>query len=550
MKDIHKQLKNKSILLCPWGVDLKTNYQCRDWIPLFKKLFGRVIIFSPRSFYYKYGKDIMNKSFLNLVEKEKPDYILFTLSYEEFEIDTLLKVKELSPKTKVMNLFGDDEWRYDDWSRHYALFFDYNFSSEYDVNDYYKDGITNVRFLHGISENYFKPLKLKKKFDVTFIGAPIADRYDYIKYLKDNGIKLNLFGAGWHKYKDLEGIYGGFLDSEDFIKVINESKINISFSKGAIPGSKGGQLKGRIFEVPSCKSFLLIEHFPQIIDFFRNKGETKKILFKDKKELLYKIKYYLKNEKERERLENSFYHYVLKNYTWEAQFIDFFSKALNHKINFESIGLRELAKNVVEIKTEEMDNIEKLKEKLKDAHYISFNNGSTNLKYKNHFLLSALEKSGKDIGCCDYYVHSNSLGDYLLFNTKKVLHTVSREDFNKLINISQLMVKKDFFLNNIDKFNQALESGFDFVNEKNTIFVSIPLVRIKHINKINYESFVKAFNMRFIDKLYSLILQKNIFYSFYPYKLIIGSFLKGEIFILKYIYEFAKNKETWDKLKK
>ena len=100
---------------------------------------------------------------------------------------------------------------------------------------------------------------MHKIYDVTFIGAPLKDRYDYIKYLLDNGVNIKLFGGSWENYHDLKDIYMGFLTPEEYIKTINQSKINLNFSKTFFPNGDLGAIKGRPIEVFSCNSFLLNE---------------------------------------------------------------------------------------------------------------------------------------------------------------------------------------------------------------------------------------------------------------------------------------------------
>jgi len=251
------------------------------------------------------------------------------MSYDEFYPETLHKIRKISPKSVTMHFFADDEWRYDDWSRHYALFLDYILVAEEKLEGYKKDGIGNVIFLHGSSTKIFKQMDVEKKYDVTFIGMPISDRYDYVKFLHKKGIKIRVFGKGWDKHPDIKEICGGYLDNDDYVKMLNESKINLSFSKGILPGSSGGQLKGRVLECGLCKAFALIEYTDRNVAPFNEK----KINFKTKKELLDKVKYFLKNEKERERLAEKVYNGSIKKFTWEAQFEKFFKRISKKKIN-------------------------------------------------------------------------------------------------------------------------------------------------------------------------------------------------------------------------
>ena len=110
------------------------------------------------------------------------------------------------------------------------------------------------------------------------------------------------------------------------------------------------------------------------------------------------------------------------------------------------------------------------------------------------------------------------------------------------------MVTKEYFLKNLDSFKRlSRNKKFDLINKKNTIFVSIPLIQITKLRIISYENMKKAFEMRFMDKLFSIHHNKKIVFSKYPYQLIITS-LFGKLFLLKYLIEATFNKNNWDKL--
>ena len=84
----------------------------------------------------------MNNNFIELIRLEKPDYIFFWLIYDEFSIDTFNKIREISPKTKLINFFGDDDTRFDIHSRYYSLFIDFPLISQKNyLKEYHKAGI-------------------------------------------------------------------------------------------------------------------------------------------------------------------------------------------------------------------------------------------------------------------------------------------------------------------------------------------------------------------------------------------------------------------------
>jgi len=529
--------KNKKLMLATWGCGDKDCFQRRDWVPLFEKMFSKLVIFAPRTYYYRYGKEALNKEFLRILESEKPDYLLFSPGfYGQFDIETLVKIKELSPLTKTIIEFGDDDWKFDDWARYLAIFFDYIITSKKEIDIYKKDKIKNVFFLHGINPNFFKPMNLKKKYDVSFIGKPIADRYEYIKFLKENGINIKIFGAGWQNYPDLKEIYGGVLYNEDYPKVINQSKINLNFSKGPHKDGNPKQLKGRTLEVSACASFLLNEYTDRNIEFINNKKE---INFWNKEELLKKINYYLEHEKKREKIAKELYQYMVKNLSWEHLFLKFFKKI--EKDEIQKLRLPEINKKIITLSEKDFGlPFEEIKNKLKNVDYITFSKGDCKISsYRNYLQAYSLYITKKQISCCDYYINSPGFGDYMISMIKEAFYSLSDKDFYKVLNVNQLMVIKDFFLKNFDNFKELfLGRQTKLLTEKNTVFVSFPLVGIKKVPKIDYKNMTKFFHMCFIDRLFSLFYQKKIIdYHLLSFFLL---FLRRK-FVREYLINYLKD---------
>jgi spore maturation protein CgeB len=540
-------LKSKKLLLAAWACEVKDSFIYTNWYLTLKELFGETILFDPRKNYFTYGKETMNKKFLELIKQEQPDYIIFCLTYDEFDLDFFTEIRKTSPKTLLINLFSDDEWNFDNYSRYYALFFDYLITVKKDLSDYNGDGIKNVHFLYGVSEKEYKPQNLEKKYDVSFIGSSIRDRPDFLKYLIKNGINVTIAGSSeWEKYPELKNNYIGFLNNEDFFKTINQSKINLVFSKTALSG-KGkmdSHLKLRVFEFAACKSFGLIESTPGLVGIFKNK----KINFKTKEELLEKIKYFLSHEEEREKMANLSYNYFLKHFTLRQKFKEFFKK-ISATVPKKPDFLPRINKKIITLSKQDFNlSVEKLKEKLEKIDYIMFNNGGAVFSsYKEYFQVYSLEKSKKPISCCDYYVNSKALGNFLVFRANLAFRYVPKEA-SHFITINQLMVTKDYFITNFDLIKKTFfGKEIEMINSLNTVFVSIPLFKTKKLKVSDYETMNKAFIMKFKDKLFSLFSQKK-FFNFYPLALLFSS-INGKNFILRYIKEMVLNKENQSKIK-
>jgi len=549
INEVEKLLKKKKIIFAlRSGETKKYGAYVRWYLPL-KKLFGQVILFDPRKKRFDYGLEAMKKMFLNIVIKEKPDYIFAIVGWQgEFDIDYLEKINEISPKTKIITFYGDDDIFFTS-TRYYILFADYSLIAQpHYFKLYKKDGVKKVFLTVGLNTDYLKPINVDKKYDVTFVGTVSPSRIEIIRFLIKNGINVKIWGKGWY-YSEFKDFYGRppLSCSDDILKIRGQSKINLAFTK-----NRYGELhfKGRIFENAACKAFQLTEYFPEYLNYFKNNEEL--IMFKDNKDLLEKIKYYLKHDEEREKIAECAYKKMIKNYDMTAEFKQFFKKVLEDESDF-SRKLPKLDKMMVSLSKNDLNKSpNEIKEKIKDADYICFFDGECKIsKFKNYLQMYSLEKTKKDVSCCDYYAYSKGLGNYLVFNAYGAFKFINRKDFNKLLNLNQIVVTKNYFLKNLNKFKEFFYGKeVDLINEKNTAFVSIPLLKIKKFKEVNSINMIEeAFEPHFMLELYSLFRKKKLFFNKYFYKLLISPILINNFFIWKYLLKSLFNKENWFKIK-
>jgi len=137
--------------------------------------------------------------------------------------------------------------------------------------------------------------------DVSFAGST---RYRDRQYILSRAQK---------KYPAL-AICGGQreqnLSPETYAEIIRRSKISLNFSL-----SPAGfyQTKGRVFEILASKSMLLEFKNPSTPKFFQPNEDY--VEFENEEDLVEKIKYYLSNPEERERIANNGYQKYHNNYT-------------------------------------------------------------------------------------------------------------------------------------------------------------------------------------------------------------------------------------------
>jgi len=135
--------------------------------------------------------------------------------------------------------------------------------------------------------------------DVAFIGTFERDRAEKMLFLAQQGIKVRIWGANWSKWKDkhfnlqveAQGVY-----NENFIKVINATKVNLNFLRKA----NRDQHTSRSLEIPACSSFMLAERTDEHLHLFVEGKEAE--FFDSSTELLEKVKFYLAQNQQRETI--------------------------------------------------------------------------------------------------------------------------------------------------------------------------------------------------------------------------------------------------------
>lgn len=519
VSQVERALKKQKMIFAFLNNSTRKDASYQNYYLPLKKLFGKVIIFDPLRAMAISGKNQMEEKFISLIKREKPDYIFIDSRGNELTIDFLERIRKISPDTKIISYTGDDDKDFENLKRYHALFMDCTITAQpHFLGKYHHDGVRNVCSSFGINTKVFRPMDTKKIYDVTFIGKASKERVKTIEFLIKNRVNLKVFGGLWDNYPKLKNFCMGHLSSDEMPKVINQTKINIGLSKNKY-GTPA--FKWRIFEISSCRAFSLTDYFGEYLKLFKNNKEI--VMFRDERDLLKKINYYLEHEKEREKIAANIYKRTIKNYDVSDDFKKIFEQIMENPEMFLQKFPQIKGKVVTLTKMDMKKTDEDIKKIVGGFDYISFSDGnSLPLKHKDYLQAYSLEKTGKKVSCCDYYVYDRVLGDYLTTNTFRAYEILRTDKFNQIISINQITVLKDYFIRNIDKF-RSLFSGktASIVQEENTCFISIPLVRNKKINKMNSETFLHLFHQKnFIFDMSLLLRQKKLFTTPYLYRLI------------------------------
>lgn len=240
--------------------------------------------------------------------------------YGLFKPQDMLKAMEArDEKSVVVHTIGDDDWAFYSFMRYIFLYSHFSLSHHPSIVPRYKKyGVHALLNKQGYFQDlfYYDP-NIQKEYDVSFVGQIYPHRVEAIKYLVQKGINIKVYGTGWDRYKEFDGIYGGKLSNDELREVIHKSKINLNLSyniSNTLP-----QPKDRFLIISACRGFQLTED-TDIFGMWYEKDEIG--LYDNSLEDLYnKIKYYLENDELREKMADKAYQKTAQH-SWDNAYIE------------------------------------------------------------------------------------------------------------------------------------------------------------------------------------------------------------------------------------
>lgn len=140
-------------------------------------------------------------------------------------------------------------------------------------------------------------------YDVVFVGSYEKERSNSILKIAKAGIKIDVFGNGWEYFSNRYKL--GTLNfhkpvlGQQYANVIKASKISLCFLRKINKDS----ITVRSMEIPAYGGFCLGEYSVEHNYILRNGIDS--VWFNDDNDLIIKIKYYLENQNEREKIAMS-----------------------------------------------------------------------------------------------------------------------------------------------------------------------------------------------------------------------------------------------------
>lgn len=212
------------------------------------------------------------------------------------------------------------------------------------LKDYVALGANPIYSQEAANPLVYKPHELPIEYNVTFVGQAYGDRPEYIRYLRSQGIDVQIWGRGWPLLPLVppgpgqdefvtstigpDVVYGGgVLPDDEMIKMYSRSKINLGFSSCGETHRTDHrilQVRLRDFEVPMSGGFYMVEYMEELEEFFEIGREI--VCYNDRADLADKIRYYLAHDGEREAIQWAGHRRCLRDHTWQKRFETAFKK--------------------------------------------------------------------------------------------------------------------------------------------------------------------------------------------------------------------------------
>jgi glycosyltransferase involved in cell wall biosynthesis len=266
------------------------------------------------------GLDLMTQELFELAKKEKPTHLFAVLFdfHRDPRHEVFKRISELG--TITIHWFCDDHWRFEKYSSIVATNFDFVCTTANSALPKYENlGIADkvIKTQWACNHELYVPYDIEKDIDISLVGRPHGGRKEVIEAMTSSGLSVEVFGHGWKNRPRLP--------FNQMVRVFSRSKINLNLSNSS---ETGQQIKGRNFEVPGTRSFLLTGNADNLKEYYEDGKEI--VIFNSTDELIDKASYYLSHDIERQRIAENGYQRTLAEHTWHHRYDTIFKHIEEH----------------------------------------------------------------------------------------------------------------------------------------------------------------------------------------------------------------------------
>ncbi|SFX83837.1 Spore maturation protein CgeB [Thermoactinomyces sp. DSM 45891] len=310
--------QNKRILFVNTGIQF-------PYGPIEQSIAKAISMITHHNLTINQGDDI-----LRVVQEFKPDLVMVLLGHNGYLAQKISLIRKSGIKTA---LWATDDPYFIDLSKEVATHYDYVFTIDTGcIRFYQKIGCQNVFHLPLATDpEVFRPMNVAPFYqsDICFVGSLYgARRIAFFNSISSYLLTKNvlLVGLYWDQIQNYSLLQNkirlGWTPGEEAARYYNGAKIVINLHREHNENLNYFQvpalsINNRTFEVASCGSFQLTDIRPDLNEFYKPGLEIE--TFKDPNEFVNKIEYYLKNERERQRVKRNALKRTLRENTYEKR---------------------------------------------------------------------------------------------------------------------------------------------------------------------------------------------------------------------------------------
>jgi Flp pilus assembly protein TadD len=264
------------------------------------------------------GLAAMTQELYDLCRRERPE-LLFSVLFDFHRDPAHAVFKQISDLgTVTIQWFCDDHWRFERYSQHVAPHFDLVCTTASSALPKFQAlglGAKVIKSQWACNHELYVPADGPREFEMSFVGMNHGNRQEVIDRVHAAGLPLTVFGHGWEHYPRAS--------FQDMVRIFARSKINLNLSNASV--MTGQQIKGRNFEVPGTRAFLLSGQADNLGDYFEEGKEV--VTYATEDEMIEKARFYLANDSAREAIADAAYRRTLAEHTWHHRFDEIFARA-------------------------------------------------------------------------------------------------------------------------------------------------------------------------------------------------------------------------------
>lgn len=263
------------------------------------------------------GLAAMTQELYELCRRERPE-LLFSVLFDFHRDPAHAVFKQISDLgTITVQWFCDDHWRFERYSQHVAPHFDLICTTATSALPKYEAlGVSQkvIKSQWACNHELYVPWAGPRDLEMSFVGMNHGNRQEVIDRVKAAGLPLSVFGHGWEHYPRAS--------FPDMVSIFGRSKINLNLSNASV--MTGQQIKGRNFEVPGTRGFLLSGQADNMEAYFEEGKEV--VTFEDEGDMIEKARFYLAHDAAREAIADAAYRRTLAEHTWHHRFDAIFER--------------------------------------------------------------------------------------------------------------------------------------------------------------------------------------------------------------------------------